>query len=282
MSNLIKRLLNKAKRMINKPVVPVIVINGAIGINSPMKSGINFHDINKKIEQAFKTKNIKAVAILINSPGGSPVQAEQIFNRLRMLSEEKNIPILAFAEDLAASAGYYILCAGDEIYAAKNSILGSLGVISSGFGFEKVLKKAGIDRRVYSQGKNKSILDPFQKEKKEDIEILLDAQKEVYQNFKNIVLDRRKGKLDSKKDLFTGAFWAAGSAKSLGLIDDIDYIHNVIAKKYGKETELKFMCSEKSWISKRLGLNRSDELGQLFGNVIDYIENRLMFSVKLY
>lgn len=277
-----KKLLSQVKKALNKQVVAVISINGPIGAVSSLKSGVNFVLLNDKIEQAFRLKNLKAVVISVNSPGGSPVQAELIFNRIRGLAEEKNVPLISFAEDLAASAGYYLLCLGDEIYAAKNSLIGSLGVISAGFGFDKVIKKYGVERRVYSQGKNKSILDPFQAEKKEDVDILLSAQAEVYENFKNLVMERRKGKLKKDDTIFTGSFWAARKAMELGLIDDIGYLHDVIKKKFGKEVDIKYLSTDKSWIAKRLGLGLSGQFQELLYVAIDYIENKLKFSYKLY
>jgi signal peptide peptidase SppA len=277
-----KTMLNSIKKALNKKSVAVISIQGPIGITSAMKSGVCFHALNKKIEEAFKVKNLKAIVINVNSPGGSPVQAELIHNRLRKLGEENNIPLIAFAEDLAASAGYYILCAGDEIYAARNSLIGSLGVISSGFGFDKVIKKAGVERRIYSQGKNKSILDPFQAEKKEDVAILLTAQKEVYENFKTLVNERRHGKLKNDSTIFTGSFWAAGKAKELGLIDDIGYLHDVITEKFGKDIHIKYISADKSWISRRLGINLFEQIQDLLHSAIDYLEYKLKFSYKLY
>lgn len=282
LSEKFKALLRKLKKVLKREVVAVISVNGPVGMVSSLKSGVSFELLNQKIEQAFRLKNLKAVAISVNSPGGSPVQAELIFNRLRKLAEEKDIPLISFAEDLAASAGYYILCAGDEIFAANNSLIGSLGVISAGFGFEKAIKKAGVDRRVYSQGKNKAILDPFQAEKKEDIDILLAAQEEVYENFKNLVKERRKGKLKSDNAMFSGAFWAAGKAKKLGLIDDVGYLHDIIKAKYGKDVEIKFMTIDKSWVARKLGLNISSQMQDLLYQAIDYIENKLKFGYKLY
>ena len=278
----LKQIMSRFKKALNKKVVAVISINGPIGAVSSLKSGVNFALLNEKIEQAFRIKNLKAVAVLVNSPGGSPVQAELIFNRIRKLAEEKKVPLISFAEDLAASAGYYLLCVGDEIYAAKNSLIGSLGVISAGFGFDKVIKKHGVERRVYSQGKNKAILDPFQPEKEEDINILLAAQAEVYENFKNLVTERRRGKLKNDSTMFTGSFWAAGKAQELGLIDNIGYLHDVVKEKFGKDVDIKFITTEKSWISKRLGLDLYGQFQELLYVAIDYIENKLKFSYKLY
>ena len=282
LSRKFKALIGNLKKLLNKQVVAVISINGPIGMVSSLKSGVNFDLLNPRIEQAFRLKNLKAVVISVNSPGGSPVQAELIFNRIRKLAKEKGLPLISFAEDLAASAGYYILCAGDEIYAANNSLIGSLGVISAGFGFDKAIKKAGVDRRVYSQGKNKAILDPFQSEKKEDVDILLAAQEEVYENFKNLVKERRKGKLKTDAAMFTGAFWAAGKAQKLGLVDEIGYMHDIIEAKYGKDVEIKYMSAEKSWVARKLGLNVTAQLQDLLCQTIDYIENKLKFGYKLY
>ena len=163
--------------------VSSISLSGIIAPNMGRRKGLNLYELDKVIEQAFSVKNLKAVALQINSPGGSPVQSEMIAKRIRDLSEEKNIPVLAFVEDVAASGGYWLACAADEIFASKASIIGSIGVVSSGFGFDKAIKKIGVDRRLYTSGENKAILDPFLPENKDDIKRLKDIQKELHNQF---------------------------------------------------------------------------------------------------
>ena len=196
--------------------VSSIPLSGIISPNMGRRKGLNLYELDKVIEQAFSVKNLKAVALQINSPGGSPVQSEMISKRIRDLSEEKNIPVLAFVEDVAASGGYWLACAADEIFASKASIIGSIGVVSSGFGFDKAIKKIGVDRRLYTSGENKAILDPFLPENKDDIKRLKDIQKELHNQFILFVKSRRGSKIINKnKDLFTGAFW---SGEKLSLI----------------------------------------------------------------
>ena len=183
--------------------VSSISLNGIIAPNMGRRKGLNLYELDKVIEQAFSVKNLKAVALQINSPGGSPVQSEMISKRIRDLSEDKNIPVLAFVEDVAASGGYWLACAADEIFASKASIIGSIGVVSSGFGFDKAIKKIGVDRRLYTSGENKAILDPFLPENKDDIKRLKDIQKELHNQFISFVKSRRGSKITNKsKDLF--------------------------------------------------------------------------------
>ena len=201
--------------------VSSISLSGIIAPNMGRRKGLNLYELDKVIEQAFSVKNLKAVVLQINSPGGSPVQSEMISKRIRDLSEDKNIPVLAFVEDVAASGGYWLACAADEIFASKASIIGSIGVVSSGFGFDKAIKKIGVDRRLYTSGENKAILDPFLPENKDDIKRLKDIQKELHNQFISFVKSRRGSKITNKnKDLFTGAFWSGEKSLELVLIDD--------------------------------------------------------------
>ncbi len=258
------KLKNKAPR------VAVIRLSGVIGAVGSFKKGLSLDELVDDIEDAFDVSNLKAVALQINSPGGSPVQSELIYKRVRALSEEKNIPVISFVEDVAASGGYWLACTGDEIYASTSSIVGSIGVISAGFGFVDAIKKLGVERRVYSQGNNKSILDPFQKEKPEDIEILKSAQKEVHEAFKNLVRQRRKGKIkDSDEDkLFNGEFWSGGQAKDLGLVDEIGDLYSVIRAKYGDKVKFEKISKPKGWLKRKLGVFQEN----IVSNVISSVE----------
>ena len=178
-----------------KNIVSVIMFTGIIAPNMGRKKGLNVQYFDKSIEMAFQNKNVKAVALLINSPGGSPVQSDFLSKRIISLSLEKNIPVISFVEDVAASGGYWLACAANEIFASKASILGSIGVISAGFGFQELIDKYGVERRVHTAGKSKSMLDPFKKEKPEDIKRLKRILSEMHELFIKHVEETRGGKL---------------------------------------------------------------------------------------
>ena len=272
----IKSFFKKFFGFFKKPVVSILKIDGPIGVSAGFKSGVSFNGINSQIEEAFSYSNLKAVFININSPGGSPVQSELIYNRIRQLADEKKVKVIAVTEDMAASGGYFIALSGDEIYAAENSIIGSIGVISSGFGFDKLINKYGIERRVYTVGKNKSVLDPFKPEQKKDLTLIKSIQEDIFDNFKNLVTFRRNEKLDKKKDVFTGEFWTSKKAKELGLIDDIGYIYDLIKSKYGKKVNIKTVNQNKSWLARKIGLEFDSALDSFLGNMINYIEKRFL------
>lgn len=237
------------------PLVPVVRLTGAIGMASPLRPGIALDTCAGALERAFSARGAAAVAISINSPGGSPVQSNLIFKRIRALATEKSIPVYTFCEDVAASGGYMLACAGDEIFADPSSIIGSIGVVSSGFGFTRAIEKLGIDRRVYTAGARKVILDPFQEEKPEDIKQLLAIQKDIHETFKALVRERRAEALNgTEKKLFSGEFWAGEKAVELGLIDDLGDLRSVLRTKFGEHVQLKVMTQETGWIKRRLGL----------------------------
>mgnify|MGYP003313174567 CR=1 FL=1 len=199
--------------------VSVIPLNGIIAPNMGRRKGLNLNEIDKNIEDAFSVKNLKAVALQINSPGGSPVQSEMISKRIRGLSEKKNIPVLAFVEDVAASGGYWLACSADEIFASKASIVGSIGVVSSGFGFDKAIQKIGVERRLYTWGDNKAILDPFLPENNDDVKRLKGIQKELHNQFISFVKSRRGSKITNENkeifDLTIGGLGLTGTIVSI-------------------------------------------------------------------
>lgn len=237
-----------------KPRVNVINLDGVIG-SVNLKQGLTLYNLNKCLEQAFESKNLKAVILNINSPGGSPVQSELIAKRIIQLSKKHNVPVISFVEDMAASGGYWLACAGEEIIVAENSILGSLGVIFSGFGLHKAIDRLGIERRVHTSGKNKSLLDPFAPEKKEDLVIIKRVQEDIYQNFKNHVHSMRKDKLKLEDDeIFTGAVWSGKQAIEIGLADKVGDIFSEVEKRFGEDVEVKFINQEKSWIKRKLSM----------------------------
>ncbi len=236
-----------------KPRISILRLAGAIGKTGVGKGGMTLEGLNNSIEEAFDKSNLEAVILAINSPGGSPVQSELIASRIMALSKEKNVPVYSFVEDVAASGGYWLACAGKEIYASKSSIIGSIGVISAGFGFVDTIKKLGVERRVYTHGTNKSVLDPFVPEKKGDIDILMKIQKHAHNHFIDHVKASRKGRLTQNDDiLFNGEFWSGITAEDYGLIDGIDNMYNFIRKKFGEKAKIDYIKPKESWFKKRL------------------------------
>ena len=260
----------------NNTNIPTLRLSGVISTQSGLtSSGLAINNLDKLIEKLFSDKKSPAVALIINSPGGSPTQSSLIAKKIIDQSKEKKKKVIAFVEDVAASGGYWLACAADEIYIDENSIIGSIGVISPGFGFVDLIKKVGIERRVYTSGKSKSFLDPFQKEKKEDIDRLKDIQEQIHENFIGFVKIRRGKKLNRKKikDIFSGLFWVGDKAIELGLADGIGSIHQILEKKFGKKIKIKLINQKKSFLQRRLSssLLNSDE-------ILNKIEERIMFS----
>jgi len=249
---MLKFLLPKRWRK-DKPLVAVVRLVGAIGMVSPLRPGLSLAGIGQTLEQAFKIRSAKAVVLAINSPGGSPVQSTLIHNRIRQLAEKHEKPVYVFAEDVAASGGYMLACAGDEVFADTSSVIGSIGVVSAGFGFTEAIKKLGIERRVYTAGTKKTMLDAFSKENPDDIKRLKALQKEVHDAFIGLVKARRGDKLKGADNkLFTGEFWAGGQALKLGLIDGIGDMHTIMKEKLGDEVRFKVLGQERGWLRRRL------------------------------
>ena len=217
------------------PTVAVLRLSGVIGAPVRFRGGLSLQSLASRIERAFRMRGLEAVALAINSPGGSPVQSALIHQRIRALAEENSRPVFAFAEDVAASGGYWLACAGDEIYANENSLVGSIGVISSGFGFVDLLNKLGVDRRLHTEGDKKSLLDPFAPEKPADVKRLKAIQKDVHESFKALVRNRREGRLKgTERALFSGEFWTGARALELGLIDGIGDMRSVMRERFGE------------------------------------------------
>ena len=251
-----------------KKIIAHIKLNGVIGNAGKFKQGIDFAGQEEIIEKAFSLKKGKVVAITINSPGGSPVQSHLIYKFIRAQAKKNKKKVIVFAEDVAASGGYLIACAGDEIYANSSSIIGSIGVIYSSFGFTELIKKIGVERRVHTAGKNKSSLDPFQEEKTEDIERLKNIQLDLHKDFIKVVEESRGDKL--KKDgieLFSGEFWAGSKAKELGLIDGLGNANEILREKFGDDVVIKKFEKSKGWLSKKLS-SSSNQVDQL-ANIIE-------------
>ena len=259
-----------------KKIIPHIRLSGVIGSAGRFKQGIDFSGQQEIIEKAFSFKKAKNIAISINSPGGSPVQSHLIHDYIRQLAKKNEKKVIVFAVDVAASGGYLIACAGDEIYANSSSIVGSIGVISASFGFQDAIKKIGIQRRVYTAGKNKSTLDPFKEEKVEDIERIKKLQLELHSDFIEVVKKSRGSKLKDpeKNNTFTGEFWSGSTSMKLGLIDGIGNAEQILREKFGEDIVIKNLEKQKSFIAKKL----SSSIDNQIDNLASVIEERALWQ----
>ncbi|AQX30321.1 S49 family peptidase [Bartonella schoenbuchensis] len=252
MINSVKNLIPR-RFLSSKLEIPVVRLHGAImDSNSFMARTLSLGRCAPLLDKAFADKKAPAVVLIINSPGGSPVQSRLIFQRIRDLANEKNKQVLVFIEDVAASGGYMIACAGDEIFADPSSVVGSIGVVSASFGFPELLKKIGVERRVYTAGKNKVVLDPFQPEKKMGVEHLKSLQLEVHQTFIDLVKERRASKLSDDSDIFTGMFWSGKKGVELGLVDQLGDVRSVIKDRFGYDTKLRLISPSKSFFGPKM------------------------------
>jgi signal peptide peptidase SppA len=223
-------------RLRGAAIVPVVRLSGLIGAVTPLRPGMSLAAVARTLERAFGIKNAKAVALVINSPGGSPVQSRQIYLRIRQLASEKKLPVLVFVEDVAASGGYMLACAGDEIFCDPSSILGSIGVVGGSFGFEELIRKIGIERRLYTAGEHKAMLDPFLPENPDDVARLKTLQREIHAIFIDLVKQSRGTRLKAADDvLFTGEYWAGETSISLGLADGIGDLRSTLRARYGEK-----------------------------------------------
>jgi signal peptide peptidase SppA len=253
LKRILSRLLPKSVRS-DAVVIPVIRLHGTIMTGgTQFRPSLSLASTAGLIERAFSFADAPAIAISVNSPGGSPVQSRLIYKRIRDLAAEKNRTVLMFIEDVAASGGYMIAAAGDEIIADPSSIVGSIGVVSASFGFPDLMKKIGIERRVYTAGKNKAVLDPFRPEKKEDVDRLKALQLEVHETFIDLVKERRGSKLADDPDLFTGLFWTGKRGLELGLVDALGDMRTVLKDRYGPKTKLKLISPPRGLFGRGLG-----------------------------
>ncbi|MFT4120283.1 S49 family peptidase [Bradyrhizobium sp.] len=244
-------------------VLPVVRLSGVIGAVTPLRPGMTLAGVARVLERAFSVRNAKAVALVINSPGGSPVQSRQIYLRIKQLAAEKKLPVLVFVEDVAASGGYMIACAGDEIFCDPSSILGSIGVVGGSFGFQEAIKRLGIERRLYTAGTHKAMLDPFLPENPDDVAKLKAIQREIHQIFIALVKESRGGRLKGADDtLFTGEYWAGESAITLGLADGIGDIRSTLRARYGEKVLTPVIAQPTGLLSGLLG-RKSPGAGQL-------------------
>src|SRR5665811_871243 len=235
------------------PVVPVVRLSGVIGVVTPLRPGLMLSSIARSLERALRVENARAVALIVNSPGGSPSQSHLIFRRIRQLAAEKKIPVLAFIEDVGASGGYMLACAADEIICDQYSIVGSIGVVGGSFGFPKLMDKLGIERRLYTSGERKVMLDPFLPEKPEDVKRIKAIQKDIHEHFIALVKERRGARLHgSDKALFSGEFWTAQTAIELGLADRIGDMRSTLRERYGEKVRTPLIAAERSFFGRKL------------------------------
>ncbi|MQA07914.1 MAG: S49 family peptidase [Pseudonocardiaceae bacterium] len=276
------RLPKIGDRSGTSPVVAVVKLHGVITpMPSPLSRGtINLAAVESALTSAFGRDRLSAVALSINSPGGAPTQSALVAERIRQLAAKHNVPVLGFCEDLAASGGYYLACAADEIYAHRSSMVGSIGVITSSFGLDGLIERLGVQRRVYTAGENKHRLDPFQPEKADDVAWLEGMQSQIHEVFADWVRERRAGLLASDEDLFTGEVWTGAKAEKLGLIDGLGTLREVIARRY-PDAEV-VTAEPKRPLLARLGVGPAAGLGALAGDklgaAITAIEHRAAWS----
>ncbi|KYK48697.1 peptidase S49 [Bradyrhizobium liaoningense] len=245
------------------PVVPVVRLSGVIGAVTPLRPGLTLAGIARVLERAFSYRHAKAVALVINSPGGSPVQSRQIYLRIKQLAAEKKLPVLVFVEDVAASGGYMIACAGDEIICDPSSILGSIGVVGGSFGFQEAIRRLGIERRLYTSGEHKAMLDPFLPENPDDVAKLKAIQREIHGIFISLVKESRGARLKGADEtLFTGEYWAGDSAIALGLADGIGDLRSTLRARYGEKVLTPVIAPPTGLLSGLLG-RKSPGAGQL-------------------
>src|ERR1700734_4302423 len=265
----------------DRPIVPVVRLTGVIGFSTPLRPGLSLAGVARTLDRAFAIRRAAAVALSINSPGGSPVQSHLIFRRIRELADEHKRPVIAFIEDAGASGGYMIACAGDEIIADPYSIVGSIGVVGGSFGFDKLLAKVGVDRRLYTSGEHKAMLDPFLPENEDDVERLKKLQREIHDDFIALVKSRRGGKLNGPEtELFSGAHWTGRRALELGLIDAVGDLRGVLRERFGDKVVTPVVAADRGLLGRRLFGRNEVSQGQ-FGfaeDVISALEARAIWA----
>jgi serine protease SohB len=287
--DLLKRPVEFLRRLVparfraDIPVVPVVRLSGIIGMGTPLRPGLTLATAAHSLERAFATRNARAVALVVNSPGGSPTQSHLILRRIRQLAEEKKLPVLAFIEDVGASGGYMLACAADEIICDQYSIVGSIGVVGGSFGFPKLMEKLGIERRIYTSGERKVMLDPFEPEKPDDVKRIKAIQKEIHGHFIALVRERRGAKLTGPdKTLFSGEFWTAQAAIELGLADSIGDMRSILRARYGDKVRTPLIAGKRSFFGRELpGVSLAGALGNRAGlgeDLLSALEARAFWS----
>ncbi len=240
------------KRWRGMPRVPVVRLSGVIGFSTPLRPGMTLSGLARALDRAFAMGKVKAVALAINSPGGSAVQSHLIYRRIRQLAHEKGVPVIAFVEDVAASGGYMIACAADEIVCDPSSIVGSIGVVGASFGVVEAMKKLGIERRVYTAGERKVTLDPFLPERPEEVEHLKSIQREIHETFIALVKTSRGARLTGPENtMFSGEYWGAKTALGYGLIDRLGDLRSVLRERFGDDVTMPLVSAERGWFGRR-------------------------------
>jgi signal peptide peptidase SppA len=263
------------------PVVPVVRLSGVIASGGLLGArGLSIESVAPLLAKAFKTRGAKAVALSINSPGGSPVQSALIAQRIRLLAKENDLTVIAFVEDVAASGGYWLACAADEIVADPASIVGSIGVISAGFGFHEMIARYGVERRVYTSGESKSMLDPFKPQKAEDVERLRRLQNEIHDGFKDWVRERRASRLKADEaTLFTGEFWTAKRGLEFGLVDSLGELRATLQQRYGAKVHLPVIQARRRLLSRfGIGSHIGGGIDQIGASTLAAIEERALWQ----
>ena len=289
MPNILKRPLEFLGRLIparfrpDIPVVPVVRLAGVIGVSTPLRPGLMLSSTARSLERAFSIRNARAVALIVNSPGGSPAQSHLIFRRIRQLAGEKNLPVIAFVEDVGASGGYMLACAADEIVCDQFSIVGSIGVVGGSFGFPKLMEKLGVERRLYTAGERKVMLDPFLPEKPDDVKRIKAIQKDIHEHFIALVKERRGGKLKgADKTLFSGEFWTAQTALDMGLADAIGDLRATLRQRYGEKVRTPLIAADRGLFGRRIpGLGSLENLapkGSLAADLVSALEERALWG----
>ncbi len=264
------------------PVVPVVRLSGVIGFSTPLKPGLTLASVARSLDRAFAVRRARAIALAINSPGGSAAQSHLIYRRIRQLADEKKIPVIAFVEDVAASGGYMIACAADEIVCDESSIVGSIGVVGGSFGVNKLMERLGVERRLYTSGERKVMLDPFLPENPEDVERLKTIQKEIHESFIALVKERRSSKLDGREtDLFSGEYWIGTRARALGLVDAVGDLRGVLRERYGDKLATLLIAERGFFGRTRPGVGGLDVLGNypnLADDLLSALEARAIWA----
>jgi serine protease SohB len=269
----------------DRPIVPVVRLTGVIGFSTPLRPGLSLAGVARTLDRAFAVRRAAAVALSINSPGGSPVQSHLIFRRIRELADEHKRPVIAFIEDAGASGGYMIACAGDEVIADPYSIVGSIGVVGGSFGFDKLIAKIGVERRLYTSGEHKAMLDPFLPENPDDVERLKKLQRHIHEDFIALVKSRRGAKLQGpENDLFSGQYWTGKKAMELGLVDAIGDLRGTLRERFGDKVVTPLITAERGFLGRRiLGVAGSDAMQAAVGqglaeDLISALEARAIWA----
>jgi signal peptide peptidase SppA len=269
----------------DRPVVPVVRLAGVIGVSTPLRSALTLAGVARPLERAFGMRQARAVAIVVNSPGGAPVQSHLIYRRIRQLAAENNRPVIAFAEDVAASGGYMIACAADEIICDPSSIVGSIGVVGGSFGFSKLIDKLGVERRLYTSGDHKAMLDPFLPEKPDDVERLKSVQREIHEGFIDLVKQSRGSRLKGQeKTLFSGEYWTGSKAIELGLADALGDLRGTLRARFGDDVLTPLVAPARGWFGRvqpGVGAGDIDSLlrrGDFAEQIISALEARALWA----